>query len=202
MAPIRPVEAAWAAPISARVGAADHAEARVLLQLGARVGDVEVAHGQLADPVDRAEGGVLGALHGQLVRVVAEGRAGGVEDRVVLAAPQPQRHLAGDRRADPALQRLAQHQRLRVQPAALVHQPAEPPALVVVAGEGVLVVDRVDQPLVGGVQQRHAGRLVDAAALGLDDPVLDLVGHAEPVPAADGVGLQHEVDRRSRTPCR
>ena len=47
----------------------------VQLELGARVGDVEVAHGELADPVGRAEGGVLGALHRQLVRVVGERRA-------------------------------------------------------------------------------------------------------------------------------
>ena len=47
-----------------------------------------------------------------------------VEDRVVLAAAQPQRDLAGDQRGDPALDRLAQHQRLRVEPAALVEQPA------------------------------------------------------------------------------
>ncbi len=63
-----------------------------------------------------------------------------------------------------------------------------------VLGEGVLVVDRIDQSLVRGVQQGHAGRLVDAAALGLDDPVLDLVRHAHAVAAADGVRLHHEVD--------
>ena len=38
------------------------------------------------------------------------------------------------------------------------------------------------------------GRLVDAAALGLDDPVLDLVRHAQAVAAADRVGLHHQVD--------
>ena len=157
----------------------------VQLELGAGVGDVEVAHRQLADPVGRPERGGLHALHRQLVRVVGERRAVGAQDRVVLAAPQPQRHLAGDQRGDPALHRLAQHQRLRVEPAALVEQPAEPAALVVVGREGVLVVDRVEQPLVGDPEQRHARRLVDAARLGLDDPVLDLVGHAEPVPAAD-----------------
>jgi hypothetical protein len=72
----------------------------IQLELGARVGDVEVAHGQLADPVDRAEGGVLDALHRQLVRVVAEvlGPAG-VDDRVVVAAAQAQRDLAGDAEA-------------------------------------------------------------------------------------------------------
>ena len=101
----------------------------VQLEQGARVGDVEVAHGQLPDPVGRAEGGALGALHRQLVRVVGERRALGAQDRVVVAAAQSQRHLAGDDRGDPALERLAQHQRLRVEPAALVEQPAEPAPL-------------------------------------------------------------------------
>src|SRR5690606_26079778 len=127
---------------------ADHAEPGVLLQPGAGVGDVEVAHGELADPVHRAERRVLRALHRELVGVVAEGRARGVEDRVVLAAPQPERDLAGDGGADPALQRLAEHQRLRVEPAALVHEPAETAALVVVVRQRVLVVNRVDQSLV------------------------------------------------------
>mgnify|MGYP003693879871 CR=1 FL=1 len=57
-----------------------------------------------------------------------------------------------------------------------------------------LVVDAGDQAFVGDVQQRHAGRLVDAAALGLDDPVLDLVAHAKAMPAADGVGLEEQRD--------
>ena len=39
------------------------------------------------------------------------------------------------------------------------------------------------------------GRLVDAAALGLDDAVLDLVAHAQAVPAADAVRLEHQLDR-------
>ena len=39
------------------------------------------------------------------------------------------------------------------------------------------------------------GRLVDAAALRLDDPVLDLVGHAEPVTAADRVRGCDQLDR-------
>ena len=118
----------------------------------------------------------------------------GVEDRVVVAAAQAERDGAGHERGDPALDRLAHHQRLRVEPAPLVEQPAELAALVVVVGHGVLVVDRVEQPLVGGEEQRHPGRLVDAARLGLDDPVLDLVGHAQAVAAADRVGLQHEGD--------
>ena len=171
--------------------------AGVDLELGAAVGDVEVAHGQLADPVERAEGGVLDALHRQLVGVVAEVLAAGVDDRVVLAAAQPQGDLAGDQRGDPALDGLAHHQALRVEPAALVEQPAELAALGVVVGQGVLVVHGVEQALVGDVQQGHARRLVDAARLGLDDPVLDLVGHADAVPAADRVDL---VDERQRGP--
>ena len=38
------------------------------------------------------------------------------------------------------------------------------------------------------------GRLVDAAALRLDDAVLDLIAHAETVAAADGVRLRHQLD--------
>ena len=80
---------------------------------------------------------------------------------------------------DPALRGLAQHHRLRIEPAALIEQAAEPAAVVAVLLDRVLVVDAGDEPLVGDEQQRHAGRLVDAAALGLDDAVLDLVAHAE-----------------------
>ena len=144
---------------------------------------------------DRPEGRVLDALHRQLVGVVGERRPAGVEHRVVLAAAQPQGDLPGDQRGDPALDGLAQHQRLRVEPASLVEQPAQPPPLGVVGRDGVLVVDGVEQPLVRDPQQRHAGRLVDAARLRLDDPVLDLVGHAQAVPSADRVGLAHERHR-------
>ena len=50
------------------------------------------------------------------------------------------------------------------------------------------------------MQERHPGRLVDAAALRLDDAVLDLIRHAEPVPAADLVRgrARARPDRRSR----
>src|SRR5258708_36271959 len=63
-----------ARPDQRRVPAAEHAEARVLLQLGTGVGDVEVAHGQLANPVRWPERRVLHPLHRQLVWVVAERR--------------------------------------------------------------------------------------------------------------------------------
>ncbi len=139
------------------------------------------------------------ALHAQPLRVVGDGLAGGVEDRVVVAAAQLERHLAGDDRRHPALQRVAQHQRLGVEPAALVEQPAELAPALGVLRQRRLVVDRGQQPLVGDVQQRHAGCLVDAAALRLDDPVLDLVGHPEPVPAADlvrGADQRHRIGDR------
>ena len=55
-------------------------------------------------------------------------------------------------------------------------------------------MDRGQETLVGGPQQRHAWGLVDAARFGLDDAVLDLVAHAHAVAAADGVGLQHQGD--------
>ena len=159
-----------------------------------RVGDVVHLHGELADPVGGGERG-RAPLHAQPLRVVGDAVAARVEDRVVVAAAQLDRHLAGDDRGDERLQRVAQHQRLQVEPAALVEQPAEPAALLGVGLERRLVVDRGQQPLVGDVEERHPGRLVDAAALRLDDPVLDLVGHPEPVTAADGVRFHHELDR-------
>ena len=168
----------------------------VQLELGARVGDVEVAHRELADPVGRAEGGVLGALHRQLVRVVGERRAVGAQDRVVLAAAQPQRHLAGDERRRPS----AGSTRAASAPAG----PASGPRRAAGPGGGPRrgswrwcprCGSALSEPLVGDPEQRHARRLVDAAGLGLDDPVLDLVGHAQAVPAADRVGLVHQRDR-------
>src|SRR3546814_20805439 len=51
--------------------------AGIHLQLGPGVGDVEVAHGELADPVQGTEGCVVGALHRQLVGVVGEVAARG-----------------------------------------------------------------------------------------------------------------------------
>src|SRR3546814_8058227 len=52
------------------------------------------------------------------------------------------------------------------------------------------ILDAGDEPLVGDEEQREAGRFVDAAALGLDDAVLDLVAHAQAMAAADAVGLE------------
>ncbi|MGY2931171.1 hypothetical protein ACVWZ6_000773 [Bradyrhizobium sp. GM6.1] len=89
---------------------------------------------------------------------------------------------------------LAQHQGLRIEPAALVEQASEAHAADAVLLDGVFVVDAGDEALIGDVQQRHTGRFIDAAALGLDDAVLDLVAHAEAVAAADGVSFEEQRD--------
>src|SRR5690606_30416282 len=162
-------------------------------ELAARVVDVEVAHRELADAVEGSER-ALGALHRELLRVVREVGTGGVDEGVVVAPTEPEDDLAGDRRADPALERLAQHQRLWVEPATLVHEWAETATHRAVVLDGGLVVDRGDETLVGDVQQRHARRLVDAPALRLDDAVLDLVAHPEAVAAADLVRPPDELD--------
>src|SRR3954471_3113273 len=98
------------------------------VEFGARVVDVEVAHGQLTDPVERPERGVFDALHAEPFGRVREVGPRRVEDRVVVAAAQSQRDFASDGGTYPTQEWLAQHQALRVEPAALVQQPAEAPA--------------------------------------------------------------------------
>src|SRR5690606_10060284 len=66
--------------------AADETTRSVVLEACAAVGDVEVAHRELTDTVTGAECGVLHALHRELLARVRQRRAGGVENRVVLAA--------------------------------------------------------------------------------------------------------------------
>ena len=83
-------------------GPEGHSRPPELCEQPARVGDVVDLHGELADPVGGGEGG-RAALHAQPLRAVAERVAARVEDRVVVAAPQLDRHLAGDDRGDPAL---------------------------------------------------------------------------------------------------
>ena len=126
----------------------------------------------------------------------------GIEDRVVVAAAEFERDLAGDGFGDPALRGFAQHDGLRVEPAALVEQAAELAAVVAVLLDGVFVVDAGDEALVGDEEQREAGGLVDAAALGFDDAVFDLVAHAEAVAAADAVGFEHQRYGVGVAPCR
>ena len=72
----------------------------------------------------------------------------------------------------PTLRGLAEHQRLRVEPAALIEQTAEAAAVLPILLDSVLVVNAGDQALVGDEQQgMPAPRR--CAALGLDDAVFD-----------------------------
>ena len=110
--------------------------------------------------------------------------------------------VAGDGLGDPALGGFAEHEGLGVEPAALVEEAAEFAAVLAVLLDGVFVVDAGDEALVGDEEQREAGGFVDAAGLGFDDAVLDLVAHAEAVAAADGVGFVAAGRRGQRSPCR
>src|SRR5579883_2944855 len=119
----------------------DQARVGIDIQLGAGVGDVEVAHGELADAVGRREGCVLHLFHAQPLRLIGQVGTLGVEQRIVVAAAQLERDLAGDGARHPALRGFAQHQGLGIEPAALVEQSAEAQAVDAVLLDGVLVVD-------------------------------------------------------------
>src|SRR5262249_59003270 len=93
----------------------------------------------------------------------------------------------------PGRGRREKHPRRRIEPAALIEQPSEPAAVLAVLLDGVLVVNAGDEPLVADEEQRHPRRFVDAAALRFDDPVLDLIRHAEAVASADPVRLEEQL---------
>ncbi len=97
-----------------------------------------------------------------LGRVGEVGRFG-VQQGVVVATAQLQRHFAGDGARHPALGGFAQHHGLGVEPAALVEQAAQLQAVDAVLLNGVFIVDAGDQALVSNVQQGHARGFVDAA---------------------------------------
>jgi len=80
------------------------------------------------------------------------------------------------------------------QTSALVEQAAKLAAMVAVLLDGVLVVNAGDEAFVGDEEQGEARRLVDAAALGLDDTILNLIGHTEAVLAADAIGFEKKFD--------
>src|SRR5687768_970580 len=153
---------------------------RVDQQLVSRIDDVEIAHRQLTDPVLRREQR-LPLFHRQPLGLVGEVRAGRVQNRVIVAAPELDGDLAGNRSGYPSLRRFAKHHGLRVEPPALIEQTAETPAVLAVLFDRVLVVDPGDKPFVSDVEQRETRGFVDAAALGLDDAIFDLIAHPEPV---------------------
>src|SRR3954453_3533201 len=56
----------------------------VEIELGAAIGDVEIAHGELADAIPRRERRILDLLHAQPLRPIGQVGALGVEDRVIV----------------------------------------------------------------------------------------------------------------------
>src|ERR1700690_1321804 len=53
-----------------------------------------------------------------------------------------------------------------------------------------------EETFVSDKEQGQARSLVDAAALGLDDSILNLIGHTQAVAAADAVGFEKQGDGR------
>src|ERR1019366_4271859 len=125
-----------------------------------------------------------------------EGEVGrlGVEYGVVVTAAQLQGDVASNGFGDPALGGFAEHDGLRVEPAALVEQAAELAAIVAVLLDGVFVVNAGDEALVGDEEKGEAGGLVDAAGFGLDDPIFHLIAHSEAVATADAIGFEKQSD--------
>src|SRR5579862_3541001 len=118
-----------------------------------------------------------------------------IENRVVVAAAQFKRDFACDWLGDPTLRGLPQHHCLRVEPAALVQQAAELAAILAVLLDRVLIVNAGDEALIGNEEQSESGSFVDAAALGLDDAILNLVRHAEAVSSSDAICFQKQLNR-------
>src|ERR1035437_4816221 len=163
-------------------------------QLVACVGDVEVAHGELADSISRRECR-FALLHRQPLRLVSEVRAGGIENRVVVPATEFNRYFTADRACNPSLGGFPKHQRLRIEPAPLIEQAAQPKSVDAVLLDGIFVVYAGQQTLVADKKQRQTGSYVNSAAFGFDDAIFNLIARAEPGAAADGIGLKHELHR-------
>src|SRR5699024_12378897 len=84
---------------------------------------------------------------------------------------------------------------LWIKPATFVHQATQSVAVDVVVLDGVFVMDRIEQALVGDVQQGHSRCFVDAAGFGFNNAIFDLVGNTQAVAATNGVGFQDQCDR-------
>ena len=81
----------------------------------------------------------------------------------------------------------------------MVQQAAQFAAVVAVLLDGVFVVNACDQTLVSNEQQSQARRFVNAAALGFNDAVFNLVAHAQTMTAANSIGFQNEFNRIGKT---
>ena len=137
-------------------------------------------------PVD-----VVFAERGQILAVEPERRSSA--DRAGSALVELHPHVAGDRHLgaiDEGVERLAQ----RREPEAVVDQIGVGQRQLVLEPHRRLVQRQMLQLAVGGGEDRAAGRLVDAAALHPDQPVLQQVDAADAVLAADG------VERSARAP--
>src|SRR5688500_7698752 len=128
------------------------ARSRVREKLLARIGDVEVPHRQLSDPILRREGR-LALFHGQPLGLIREVRTSRIEDGVVVPAAELESHLSRDRARHPALRGLTQHERLRIEPPALIQQTTKAPAVLAVLLDRVLVMNAGDETLVGDEQK-------------------------------------------------
>ena len=78
-------------------GPADDPHLRVLLQPGPRVGNIQVAHRELPDPVIRVECSLRDPLHREALRLIAECGALRIDDAVVVSAAQPEGDTPGYR---------------------------------------------------------------------------------------------------------
>ena len=80
----------------------------------------------------------------------------------------------------------------RIEPATLIQQTTEPESVDAILLERIFVVNAGDEPFVRDEQEREARSLINPAALRLDDAILDLVRHAQPMPPADRIRFQHQ----------
>ena len=119
---------------------------------------------------------------------------GGVQNGIVVAPAQLKGHFARDGARHPTLCCFAQHECLGIKPTTLVQQAAQFAAVVAVLLNGVFVVNARDQSLISDEQQSQARCFINAAALGFNDAVFNLIAHAQAVTTANSIGFQNKFD--------
>ena len=133
-------------------------------------------------------------FHREAFRFVCQVGRACVEDRVVIATAKFDIDFTGDCTSNPALSGFAKHDGLRVEPAALIKKTAEFNTVDSPLFDGVFVMDTGNETFESDVKQCHSRGFVNAAALGFDDAVFDLVAHTQAVTSADAVGFEHQLD--------